>query len=498
MSIRGIDLSVIENICREYEVLIGLEEEMLIISKDGTLVAAADQLMEAAATLLNRDAERLERIMLKIRSLDPEPNLAQIEYVSLPIPLSEVPSAIAEGRSLILDSAKSLGYKLFVQSLHPLESNPHPMCGTHINVSTKLSGHEAMNHKEILAVYNHLWNHLPELIALSANTPIIQGETGAVSNRVLKSTVLKPNPFGKLQIPRHQPALVQDRYYGALRYSLKIGALEKEPTIIANTTGHRLRDITPRGPSTNISDDKEDSFTRNRIETRIFDNQRDPKRLADLARIVGGLAIEALCLLEKGSQTIEDRAHAVNRERAILDGINATFLHERNGSVIEIPARERVLEMLNRTEMHREILGAKLQTDLKSAKTEVEIKHPRLEVDYSNPEFERLRRSGKTVVSVRFGKAKKVSDIRSGKKYKISRGQTITGTLGIGLSLTYNESEATPGLVTDFKDVLMKNYLVVHTLRIPLEKSDEIIAAISEEEYMRRQFFGADAFPYFF
>jgi len=29
-------------------------------------------------------------------------------------------------------------------------------------------------------------------------------------------------------------------------------------------------------------------------------------------------------------------------------------------------------------------------------------------------------------------------------------------------------------------------------------ESDEIIAAISEEEYMRRQFFGADAFPYFF
>jgi hypothetical protein len=490
-------LSIIEKICSDYKVAIGLEEEMLIISKDGTLVAAADQLMETAASLLNRDAERLERIMLKIRSLDPEPNLAQIEHVSLPIPLSEIPSAITEGRSLLLDSAKSLGYKLFVQSLHPLESNPHPMCGTHINVSTKKGVQEAMNPKEILAVYNHLWNHLPELIALSANTPIIQGEKGATSNRVLNSTVLKPNPFGQLRIPKHKPALVQDRYYGALRYSLKIGALEKEPTIIANKTGHRLRDITPRGPFTNISDDKEDSFTRNRIETRIFDNQRDPERLVDLVKIVSGLAIEALCLLEQGENIIEDRIHAVNRERAILDGINATFLHERNGSVIEIPARERVLEMLNRTEIHREIIGAQLQTDLKSAKTEVEIKRPNLEVAYSNPEFERLRRSGKTVVSVRFGKVKKVSDIRSSKKYKISRGQTITGKLGIGLSLTYDESEATPGLVTDFKDVLMKNYLVVQSIRIPLDKSDEIVAAISDEEYMRRQFFGADAFPYF-
>lgn len=491
-------MGVIENICREYEVAIGLEEEMLIISKDGTLVAAADQLMETAARLLNQDAERLERIMLKIRSLDPEPNLAQIEHVSLPIPLSEVPSAITEGRSLLLDSAKSLGYKLFVQSLHPLESNPHPMCGTHINVSAKRTANEVMNPKEILAVYNHLWNHLPELIALSANTPIIQGETGAVSNRVLNSTVLKPNPFGKLQIPRHQPALVQNEYYGALRYSLKIGALEKEPTIIANTTGHRLRDITPRGPYTNISDDKEDSFARNRIETRIFDNQRDPKRLEDLARIVAGLAIEALCLLQNDEHIIEDRAHAVNRERAILDGINATFLHEKNGSVIEIPARESVLEMLNRTEIHREILGAQLQTDLKNAKTEVEIKRPRLEVAYSNPEFERLRRSGKTIVSVRFGKVKNVTDRHSGKKYKISRGQTITGKLGIGLSLTYDESEATPGLVTDFKDVLMTNFLVISTLRVPLNEADEIVAAISEDDYMRRQFFGADAFPYFF
>ncbi|MFX1519107.1 MAG: glutamate-cysteine ligase family protein [Promethearchaeota archaeon] len=489
-------MSDIEKICQEYIVAIGIEEELLIISKEeGTLAPVAEDLMRYTVNLLNNAPDRLQRLQIKLRSLDPEPNLAQIEHVSLPIPLDQVDDYINEGRSLILDATQGLGYKIFVQSLHPLESNPHPICGTHINVSTKRSGHEAMGAKEILAVYNHLWNYLPELIALSANTPIIQGELGAASNRVLNSTVLKPNPFAKLAVPRHQPALVQEYYYGALRSKLIIGALEEEPRVIANSDGHRLRDISPRGPSTNVSEDKEDSFIRNRVETRIFDNQRDPKRLGDLARIVGGLAIEAICHLEKGETIKEDRAHVVNRERAILDGITANFLHEQDGKVVEIPARERVLEMIHRTEKHRAALGAMLLTDLKNGKTEAEMERNRLEVAFVTPDVERLRRNGRAIVSVRFGKAKKVSDIRTGKKYRISKGQTITGKLGIGLSLTYDEP--IPGLVTDFKNVLMRNHVMVQSIQIPLEESDEIVAALSEEEYMMRQFYSSPS-PFFF
>jgi hypothetical protein len=451
--------------------------------------------MRYTVDLLNNAPDRLQRLQIKLRSLDPEPNLAQIEHVSLPISLDQIDDYINEGRTLVLDAAKGVGCKIFVQSLHPLESNPHPICGTHINVSTKRSGHEAMGAKEILVVYNHLWNHLPELIALSANTPIIQGELGAASNRVLNSTVLKPNPFAKLAVPRHQPALVQEYYYGALRSKLIIGALEEEARVIANKSGHRLRDITPRGPFTNISEDKEDSFTRNRVETRIFDDQRDPKRLGDLVRIVSGLAVEALCHLEKGETIKEDRAHVVNRERAILDGINANFLHEQDGKVVEIPARERVLEMIHRTEKHREMLGGLLLTDFKNGKTEVEMARSSLKVAFVTPDVERLRRSGRTIVSVRFGKVKKVSDTQTGKKYRISKGQKITGKLGIELLLTYDES--TPNLVTDFKDVLMRNHIMVQSIQIPLEESDEIVAALSEDEYMMRQFYSSPS-PFFF
>ena len=84
---------------------------------------------------------------------------------------------------------------------------------------------------------------------------------------------------------------------------------------------------------------------------------------------------------------------------------------------------------------------------------------------------------------------------QTGKKYRISKGQKITGKLGIKLLLTYDEP--TPYLVTDFKDVLMRNYISVQSIQIPLEESDEIIAALSEDEYMMRQFYSSPS-PFFF
>ena len=61
--------------CKDYQVLCGIEEEFLIINKDGTLVKAADELMVRAAEILERDNKRLDFLQLKIRGLD-----AQLQY----------------------------------------------------------------------------------------------------------------------------------------------------------------------------------------------------------------------------------------------------------------------------------------------------------------------------------------------------------------------------------------------------------------------------------
>ncbi|TFG03906.1 MAG: hypothetical protein EU539_11870 [Promethearchaeota archaeon] len=118
-----------------YEVLCGIEEEFFIISKDGTLGEAADDIMERAAELLDKDENLLETLKLKIRSLDAEPSPSQIEYVTLPLHPKDLEDAVKMGRNLLVKAASKLGLKIFAQSLHPIQSNPNPIVGTHINIS---------------------------------------------------------------------------------------------------------------------------------------------------------------------------------------------------------------------------------------------------------------------------------------------------------------------------------------------------------------------------
>ncbi len=486
----------IEKVCENYSLLCGIEEEMLIISEDGTLVPVADYVMRATAELLNRETDRLERLQLRIRSLDPEPHQAQIEYVTLPVKLEEVPDCIKEGRELLIDAINSLGYKAFIQSLHPIQSDPHPMCGTHINISTKQSEKGSMTAEEMLFVYNHLWNHLPELIALSANTPIYNGEeNGIMSNRLLHSTVMKPNSFGTLEIPSYQPALVQEPHYGTLRYSLKLGRLEEEPHVITNPRGDRLMDITPRGPYTNIDQDKEDSIFRNRIEIRIFDNQRKIESLLDIVSIVSGLTLEALCFLQDRKRINAERFHFENREEAIRNGMDSTFLKEINGRTSRVSARDQIKEMIKRTEDHRKALSTTLSTDLRNGIPEVEAKKPKMIVKVATPKFEKLRQKGRRVVTVRFSSARRGIDPRTDRKYRISKNHELTGELRADFKLTYEEQN---GFVTDFNEILLKNNLSVQNVKIPLKDGDEILGAMTEEDYMFRRIFRRPSFLDFF
>jgi hypothetical protein len=72
-----------EDPSKNYQILCGIEEEFLIVNEDGTLANSAEDMMVRAAEILERDNSRLNNLQLKIRGLDAEPSLSQIEYVTL-------------------------------------------------------------------------------------------------------------------------------------------------------------------------------------------------------------------------------------------------------------------------------------------------------------------------------------------------------------------------------------------------------------------------------
>lgn len=478
------DLTDLSN---KYTLLCGIEEEFLLLSKDGTLASLADDVMRQAAIILSRDSSRLRSLRLKIRALDPEPSRTQIEYVTLPVKLETLKECVSEGRRLLVDAARELGGKVLAQSIHPIQSDPNPLVGVHINISARKGGENTfMIPEEMLLVYNHLWKHLPELIALSANSPIYRGARNNIaSNRIANSRVLETNPLGKLEIPEDRPQLVQARYYGRLRYSFRISTSTDKRRIITNPAGNRLVDITPRGPSTNIDQDQDESPIRNRIETRIFDVQPRIEALLDLTYIICGLTLEALGL--KDPKMIRtDPYHVENKQRAIQWGLDAVFI--KNGQ--QVSARESILDLLKRTQPYREALNLELTSHLSNAEPEIWQKED-LNIRANTPRFEELRGRGKDILLIRTGSPRVAVDQRSGRQYRVKRGTRLMGRLSANFQLTYTEEA---GLVVGFQDINIINTLEINGTSLPLQVEDKIEQALSEEEYILSRFLGRTLF----
>lgn len=470
-----------EDPCQNYNVLCGIEEEFLIINKNGTLVNAADELMVRAAEILERDSKRLDFLQLKIRGLDAEPSPSQIEYVTLPLPPKDIAEAMKAGRKLLSDAAAQLGYRIFSQSLHPIQSDPHPMCGTHINVSVQTGGF--MHVEELAAVHDYLWNYLPELIALSANSPIFQGSrTNIASNRISNSTVLKPNGSARIQIPNREAALVPIQYYGRMRYTLRLAG-ENVNKVVTNPRGERLVDITPRGPLTNIADDENSSLTTNRVEVRIFDVQQDFEYLLDLAYLCCVSALHAIYLYTTGKIT-PDPNHISNVERAIFNGVNAHFI--RDGSQ-DVSLQESVTRWVNETEKYQEMLGVKIQ---KLPKIKTEFRQGELEVELVTRKIEELRQQGKVYAVVQLNKSRTITGPR-GKKYGVSRGTQVQGKLSVDYKLTFQEED---NIVTNFQGIKITNILDVQGIKIPLDNKDRILVALSRSDYLSKSLFGGFRF----
>ncbi len=476
--------------CEEYQVLCGIEEEFLIISKKGTLEQAADDLMVEAAKILEDNTDLLDKMKVQISGLDAEPNPAQIEYVTLPLPPKQIEEAIHKGRKLLIDAADRLDAKILAQSMHPIQSDPHPIAGTHINISVQRKG-SLMTPDLMRSVYNYFWNYLPELIAISANSPMYGGENNKIlSNRNLRSTVLKRNGSANFEIPDSRPALIPMEYYGRRRYKLKIGSGKDEfsKKVIANRKGDRLMDITPRGPSTNIGDDKDDSPSRNRIEIRIFDIQPTTKHLLNIAHLCCASGLHAVALGKGQEEELEvDQYHKKNLKIAMRDGRNSVF-QRANGK--EQPLKDSLQTWIENVKVYQKPLEVSfegLMDTMKSRKIQEDIS-----IDYQTKNFEKLRQEGKTLVVVRFKEKRIVSDSR-GNKYKVPKGAKIDGTLSSDYQLNFEEEN---GVVHQFKSIKIVNTLKVKGLQIPLKGGDKILNSMSRSDYMSRRLFGGFPFPF--
>ncbi|MFX0021556.1 MAG: hypothetical protein ACFE9S_04470 [Candidatus Hermodarchaeota archaeon] len=468
---------------KDYQVLCGIEEEFLIINKNGTLAKKADDIMVKSAEILESDQNFLNSLQVKIRGLDAEPSPSQIEYVTLPLPPTSLEQAIFEGRKLLTDAAKQLGVKILAQSLHPVQSDPHPISGTHINVSVQRKG-SLMTPEEMKVVYNYLWDYLPELIGISANSYVYRGNWNNIaSNRCANSTVLKPNGFAQIQIPENRPALIPMRYYGRMRYKLKIGFEEDEfsKKVITNNRGDRLVDISPRGPFTNISDDNDELPSRNRIEIRTIDVQYNTEDLLDIAYLCCASALHAIELQATG-EIIQDPYHRTNMENAIANGINAAFRRTNGESEL---IEKSLSRWINETKIYQDYLGIQIK-NLPNKKIQTNQTQRELNIEYQSRKIEKMRQQGKTYVVVELVEPRVVSD-RRGNRYKITAGTQVRGTLEAKYNFSYDDID---GMVTNFNGIRVVNNLVVQNLKIPLRETDRVLRSQSESQSLIDRLFG--------
>ncbi|MFX1388837.1 MAG: hypothetical protein ACFE9Z_02095 [Promethearchaeota archaeon] len=468
---------------KDYQVLCGIEEEFLIISKSGRLTKVADDIMVKSAEILEKDQNFLNSLQVKIRGLDAEPSPSQIEYVTLPLPPKLLEQAVREGRKLLTEAAKQIGVKILAQSLHPVQSDPNPICGTHINVSVQKKGN-LMTPEEMRIVYNYLWDYLPEIIGITANSYVYRGNWNNIaSNRNANSSVLKSNGFASIHVPENRPALVPMRYYGRMRYKLKIGFEEDEfsKKVITNNRGDRLVDITPRGPFTNISDDNDELPSRNRIEVRVIDVQYNTEDLLDIAYLGCISALHAIHLQSMG-EIREDPYHNENIENAIAKGTNAVF-RRPNGENESLHSS--VSRWIDETTVYQNYLDIKIK-NLPDKKIEAERTQKELNIEYHTRKIEKIRQQGKKYVVIELVDPRIVSDNR-GNRYKIKAGTQVQGTLEAKYNFSYDDVD---GMVTNFNGIRVINSLVVQNLKIPLKENDRVLRGQSESESLLDRLFG--------
>jgi len=418
----------------DIDIKIGLEEEIFLTNSKGFLLPYSEHVSSILISLLRKNEKLLEKAQYYLFGLQWEPNPSQIEYVTRPLSIDHLRDAIIFSRELIAKAVSEIEGKIYIGSAHPVQSTPYPLNGVHISISIKRKNKKRPTIKALQYIHNHIRNHLPELIALSANSPICRGEyTGYVSSRLYYSRVLSPANYAVIK--RIPISFVPRQKRSIFRYIVLFGKKKtKEAKIIAHDDGLRLLDITPRGPLTNIIEDIAKRDNESRIEIRAIDVQSSEDYIMDIVKIIIGLSLEALDKMLRG-EVIRERENLMeNRQRAIKDGINAVFINKEK----EIIAQESILTMIERIEKYLDLLDLKLTTPLRRGIPEIEF-YGLPEIVDENPKLFELIKKGRVIIGLKCKDEKRYYPIMP-YDAKVANHEDLEGILFADYDLEWFES----------------------------------------------------------
>ncbi|MGQ4891617.1 MAG: hypothetical protein ACP6IP_03910 [Candidatus Njordarchaeia archaeon] len=442
----------------KYNILIGVEEEIFIVNQSGFLAPYSEKIANRLLEIVRENSEILELARKYLKGIQWEATPSQLEYVTRPLPPQELFEAVKFARALLSQAAEDLDLLIYPASVHPIQSKPYPMNGTHINISV-FKDNKPVSKRMIFHMFRHIRNHLPEIIAISANTDIVGSRKSKFkSSRLAYSKVLKKSNKGELRKIKYfvRPRKHRDiTRYGILFEKYK----KKESKIIIDEMGDRLLDITVRGPYTNILGDSDKKFSETRIEIRAIDNQLNTEYLSDIIKILAALTMEAVDTYVE-NRILDERKHLdYNRAKAIEEGIHATFLDEEGR---EKTARESFLEMLQRINKYLEKLKLDLKTSIKNGIPEIENKERPVIVD-QNRRITELQTSGRIFLTARITD-ETVGYTITGKE-KILKPKTII----TGLIIPHYELEldTEKGMLKRIKKIKIKHWIITDKYYIP-------------------------------
>ncbi len=461
------NLSRAEDFVSKYEIKIGIEEEVFIVNKKGFLSPFSEELVSTLIKMIGEENQLLENARRWLLGLQWEPNPSQIEYVTRAVKYWKVKDAIKFGRKLLGQAAKKISHRIFLGSMHPIQSDPLPINGTHINISFKPVNKKKISKELLTYVFNHVRNHIPEIIAMTANTPLMGGKpSGYASSRLAFSRVLKPSNFA---VVKRKPVTVIPREMRSFtRYGVLFEKLKKyKARIITNPLGVRLLDITPRGPDTNIVEDMRTSVSTSRIEIRVIDNQITEEYLSDIVKILLALSVEAIFKFEKEEKVTERKKLLRNRDRAIKNGTAAIFIND-DGTTIN--ARESIIKLMERISPFLDALNLKLETKLELGIPEIEVfGSPDIIDEYEA--LSELENKGKICVDVRL-EGKRLCKTLFGEAVEIGEMKKVSGLLFPEYQCTWTYTGN--GLIRNFNKIIVKHWLATKNGYIPIFKNDKI------------------------
>ncbi len=460
-----------EGFIENLKIRVGIENELLTVNNKGFIVPAADLIIkEIIDDIVNKriDIGFLKRFIYGIQW---EPHPAQLEVVTQPLNFLLVEKTMKLIRTYLGEVASRRKLMIYAGSVHPIQSNPFPINGTHISISVVPKRRKSMPRKFLVYVHNNVRRYLPELIALTANSPVMSGEySGYASTRLHYSRVLRPSRYAIIR--RSKATIIPREKRAILKYAFIFTRDKRyEHKVVADRVGIRLLDITPRGPYTNIIEDYGSGPESSRVEIRFIDNPSTVDYLVDVTHILMGIALEAIDLLRRKQKIVESKSLEENRLRAIKDGINADFITE-NGDTVS--ARKCVLEMIENIRPYLDMLGVKLQTSLRSGVPEIEkLGKPKISSEHEI--IHRYLRQGKVFLRVKLNSSRALITF-SGNRDSL-KAKTVFGFVFPQYKLEWTSFEK--NIISTFTRIHISYWMLTNHGYIRIHPDDIVISAIT-------------------